>query len=92
MGMSIGSGALSVTQSQAQWDAIASIKANSPFAAASSGGDQTATVASGFDAMLSGYNAQAQLLSAALAPDAGTTQALLNNIAAAQQSSIDLFA
>lgn len=92
MGMSIGSGSLSLTQSQAQWDAIAAIKANSPFAAASSGADRTATVASGFDAMLSGYNAQAQLLSAALAPDAGTTQALLNNIAAAQQSTIDLFA
>lgn len=92
MGMSIGSGQLSVTQSQAQWDAIASIKANSPFAAEKSSGDATATVASGFDAMLSGYNAQAQMLSAALAPDAGTTQALLNNIAAAQQSTIDLFA
>lgn len=88
----IGSGSLSVTQSQAQWDAIAAIKANSPFAPSASGADPTASVASGFDAMLSGYNAQAQLLSAALAPDAGTTQALLNNIAAAQQSTIDLFA
>lgn len=89
---SIGSGSLNVAQSQAQWDAIASIKANSPFAASSAGADATASVASGFDAMLSGYNAQAQMLAAALAPSDATTTALLNDIAAAQQSTIDLFA
>lgn len=90
---SIGSGALSMAQSQAQWDAIASIKSTSPFASASSGGaGQASTVASGFDAMLSGYNAQAQLLAAAAAPDAGTTTALLNQLASVQQSTIDLFA
>lgn len=80
-----------MAQSQAQWDAIASIKSTSPFAP-SGGGDATATVASGFDAMLSGYNAQAQMLAAAAAPDASTTLAMLNNISAAQQSTIDLFA
>lgn len=87
----IGSGSLSVAQSQAQWDAIASIKSTSPF---DGGGavDRTSSVASGFDAMLSGYNAQAQLLAAAAAPDASTTTALLNQISAAQQSTIDLFA
>ncbi len=79
-----------MAQSQAQWDAIASIKSTSPFA--SGGGDHAATVASGFDAMLSGYNAQAQLLAAAAAPDAASTLAMLNNISAAQQSTIDLFA
>lgn len=79
-----------MAQSQAQWDAIVSIKSTSPFTA--DGGDRTATVASGFDAMLTGYNAQAQLLAAAAAPDAGTTTALLNQISAAQQSTIDLFA
>ncbi len=80
-----------MTQSQAQWDAIASIKSTSPFAGEGSA-DPTSTVASGFDAMLSGYNAQAQLLAAAAAPDAATTAALLNQISAAQQSTIDLFA
>ncbi|MBJ7472857.1 MAG: hypothetical protein JHD16_16240 [Solirubrobacteraceae bacterium] len=89
---SIGSGSLSLTQSQAQWDAIASIKATSPFDGGGSGGAAASTVASGFDAMLSGYTAQAQLLSAAAAPDAGTTTALLNQLASVQQSTIDLFA
>lgn len=79
-----------MAQSQEQWDAIVSIKSTSPFTA--DGGDATASVSSGFDAMLSGYNAQAQLLAAAASPDPGTTAAMLNNIAAAQQSTIDLFA
>lgn len=90
---SIGSGSLSLTQSQAQWDAIASIKATSPFdGGGGSGGAAASIAASGFDAMLSGYNAQAQLLSAAAAPDAATTTALLNQLASVQQSTIDLFA
>ncbi len=87
----IGSGSLSLTQSQAQWDAIASIKATSPFDSGASAGAGD-SVAGGFDAMLSGYTAQAQLLSAAAAPDAGATQALLNQLASVQQTTIDLFA
>ena len=78
-----------MAQSQAQWDAIVSIKSTSPFTA--DGGDSTASVASGFDAMLSGYNAQAQLLQASVGQNDSTT-ALMNQISAAQQSTIDLFA
>ena len=87
----IGSGALSMGQSQAQWDAITSIKSTTPFSAERNNGDPTASVSSGFDAMLSGYNAQAQLLAAA-APQDGPMAELLGQIQAAQQSTIDLFA
>lgn len=79
-----------MAQSQAQWDAIVSIKSTSPFTA--DGGDRTATVASGFDAMLSGYNAQAQMLHAATAGSDDSTAALFKQLSAAQQSTIDLFA
>lgn len=86
----IPSASLSLSQSQAQWDAIAAIKANSPF-----GPDldtRTTSAAATLDAMLpSGYGTSANL-----SPGAGgeqeTLAAITERVRAAQQSTIDLFA
>lgn len=83
---------LNMAQSQAQWDAIAAIKTNSPFAAGSSSGNSTAAAA--LDAMLPGYGTMTSLTGTA--GSAGSAEETLaqvtERVRAAQQSTIDLFA
>ncbi len=79
------SAALNLGQSQAQWDAIASIKSTSPFASP----PRTAgsTMAAAFDAMLPGYGTAV----ADTAPGDASAQ-ITERVRDAQQSTIDLFA
>lgn len=86
----IQSASLSLSQSQAQWDAIISIKATSPFRADLDA--RTSSAAETLDAMLpGGYGTSANLT-----PGAGgeqeTLAAITERVRAAQQSTIDLFA
>lgn len=79
--------ALHLSQSQAQWDAIASIKSTSPFAAAPA--STGTSIAAALDAMLPGYGTAGALASGA----AQDSQAQITaRVQAAQQSTIDLFA
>lgn len=92
----VSSAALNMNQSQATWDAIASIKSNSPFADAgssSTGSDVAATL----DAMLPGYGTMTSLdaANAAASASGGTdslSSAISAQVQAAQQSTIDLYA
>lgn len=85
----IQSASLSLSQSQAQWDAIISIKATSPFGADLD--SRTTSAAATLDAMLpGGYGTSANL-----SPGAGQQESLAavtERVRAAQQSTIDLFA
>lgn len=85
----IQSASLSLSQSQAQWDAIISIKATSPFGADLD--SRTTSAAATLDAMLpGGYGTSANL-----SPGAGQQESLAavtERVRAAQQSTIDLYA
>jgi hypothetical protein len=81
-----------MSQSQAQWDAIVSIKATSPFGADLDA--RTTSAAATLDAMLpSGYGTTTNLGSpnASGAPEESLA-AVTERVRAAQQSTIDLFA
>jgi hypothetical protein len=100
---SITSGQLRMDQSQAQWDAIAAIKANSPFAE-QEGSSSSSGVGNALDAILSGYQQQTDAIAASTgmtdgasagsgASAADETLAMVTaRVRAAQQSTIDLFA
>lgn len=89
------SASLNMSQSQAQWDAIAAIKANSPFAGGQSS-ESTSSAAATLDAMLPGYGTMSSLGENGSSVNAGTSDETLAQITervrAAQQSTIDLFA
>jgi enhancing lycopene biosynthesis protein 2 len=88
----IQSASLSLSQSQAQWDAIISIKATSPFGADLDA--RTSSAAETLDAMLpGGYGTSANLTPGAGAGgEQETLAAITERVRAAQQSTIDLFA
>ena len=84
----ITSASLSLSQSQAQWDAIAAIKSVSPFAADNDA--RTTSAAATLDAMLPGYGTMAAASAATSGDDVAALVA--DRIQAAQQSTIDLYA
>lgn len=93
----IANASLSMSQSQAQWDAIAAIKANSPFAAQADA--STSSAAATLDAMLPGYGTMSTLGTADAADAAQgastadeTLAQVTERVRAAEQSTIDLFA
>jgi hypothetical protein len=86
----ITSASLNMSQSQAQWDAIAAIKANSPFAS-SGAGQSTSSAAESLDAMLAGYDTVSSFASGGGGGDESLAQ-ITERVRAAQQSTIDLFA
>ncbi|MEH3053814.1 MAG: hypothetical protein PGN13_07355 [Patulibacter minatonensis] len=86
----IPNASLSMAQSQAQWDAIAAIKENSPFAGGSTSSSSSNTAAAALDAMLPGYGTMSSL-GAGGANESSLAQ-VTASVRAAQQSTIDLFA
>ena len=96
--LGVPNAALNMSQSQAQWDAIADIKSNSPFATPlgdSSGSSSSA--AATLDAMLPGYGTMSTLGntgngSAGQPASDETLAQITERVRAAQQSTIDLFA
>lgn len=77
-----------MAQSQAQWDAIASIRSNSPFAAETQ--SRNSSPAETLDALLPGYGTMSSLASGSYGE--GTLQQVTERVRAAQQSTIDLYA
>jgi hypothetical protein len=90
--LGVPTAALNMSQSQAQWDAIAAIKSNSPFDTPLSGAKSSAsTAAQALDAMLPGYGTMSTLGVTGAQSEESLAQ-VTERVRAAQSSTIDLFA